>query len=106
MNCWVTLNSALTAPCISSNGNISVCTGSGHIIEFIENDQGLPQENILFESDGQPNSVLFEDKNNILICDPSEHALSFISLLTYTMKYTQMSKTNQNNTMLFVQKIQ
>ncbi len=70
MNRWATMSSAISAPCFGSNGNMVACTGSGHIIEFVANDKGLPQANVLLQIDGQPNCVSFEDSNSMIICDP------------------------------------
>lgn len=75
MNRWATMSSAITAPCFGPNGNLVACTGSGHIVEFVENDKGLPEANVLVQIDGQPNCVTFEDQNEVIICDPSSLAL-------------------------------
>lgn len=75
MNRWATMSSAISAPCFGPNGNLVACTGSGHIVEFVDNDKGLPKAKILLQIDGQPNSVLFEDRNEMTICDPSSLAL-------------------------------
>jgi len=75
MNRWATLSSVVSGPCFASNGNLVVCTGSGHIVEFmVDNAKGLPQAQVLLELDGQPNSVLFEE-NDLIICDPSTQSL-------------------------------
>eukprot|EP01083_Nonionella_stella_P262212 891872_1 len=75
MNRWATMSSSISAPCFGPNGNLIACTGSGHVIEFVGNDKGLPQANVLLQIDGQPNCVSFEDGNSMIICDPSSLAL-------------------------------
>jgi len=75
MNRWATMSSAVSAPCFGPNGNLLVCTGSGHILEFVDNEKGLPKAKVVLQIDGQPNCVSFEDRNEMIICDPSSQAL-------------------------------
>eukprot|EP01084_Bolivina_argentea_P161681 281444_1 len=75
MNRWATMSSAVTAPCFGPNSNLVACTGSGHIVEFVDNEKGLPKAKVLIQIDGQPNCVSFEDRNEMIICDPSSLAL-------------------------------
>jgi len=79
------LSRAVTAPCFAPNGNLLVCTGSGEITEFVDNDKGLPQAKQHLQIDGQPNCVSFEGDSEMIICDPSSLALLSASKNQQTM---------------------
>lgn len=87
MNRWATMSSAITAPCFGPNGNLVACTGSGNIVEFVDNGKGLPATKTLLKLDGQPNCVAFEGRNEMIICDPASLAL----LTTSNASKTQTS---------------
>ena len=76
MQRWATLSSSVYAPCINPSGNLVVCTGSGHVVEFINDNKGLPQPNVLLELDGQPNCVAFDSNKQMTVCDISSQSLN------------------------------
>lgn len=66
-----TLTSNVTGPCFSKDGNLVACTSSGYIIEFADKNN-YDDTKILYEIDGVPNCISFdENSNDAVICDMS-----------------------------------
>lgn len=89
---YATLSSSVYAPRFSPSGNLVVCTGSGHIVEFIDDSNGSAQAKVLLEIDGQPSSVAFDNGNEMIICDISSQSLAITS---YGDKENQKQQTQQ-----------
>jgi len=70
------LSNSLRCPRMGPNNRLFVATGSGHIIEFVEDtEKGHQQTKAVMQIEGQPYGYCFEKNGSLIICDMSSQSL-------------------------------